>query len=95
MRSEAGFSLIEVIISMAVLLTVLLGLLYGLVLASNVFLLTEERFQSILERWNESQGFYQSADPATSKFRPCPSCFPIHRSQAGSSEDSWEVLHGR
>ncbi|HLV00246.1 MAG TPA: prepilin-type N-terminal cleavage/methylation domain-containing protein [Acidobacteriota bacterium] len=95
MKSEAGFSLIEVMVAMAVLLIVMFGLLQGLVLASQVFLFVEERFQGTLDRWNGAQSLYPNFDPTATSLRPCPSCLPVNRSIEGTTDRAWEVFHGR
>lgn len=95
MKGEAGFSLIEVMVAMTVLLIIMFGLLHGVVLASKVFLFIEERFQGTLDRWNGAQSLYSDFDPAAPALRPCPSCLPVSRSSEGPPDGAWEVLHGR
>jgi len=95
-RIEAGFSLLEVIASIAIVTVVVVTVLQCMAYCFQISQTAQERWREALSKWNQVQAFRSLRSPLGDPFPVIPQARPMSfllvESGLENDESCWEVL---
>ncbi|MFQ5741803.1 MAG: type II secretion system protein [Acidobacteriota bacterium] len=99
-RAENGFTLVEILVSIALISGAIVALLHSLTLAVGVYSRSQVQWRSTTELWNRANQIRGEAvaEEATAIF-PIPGARPLYRvileQESGERSIRWEVLRAQ
>ena len=95
-RRGEGFSLLEVLIAMLILVVIVLSLLPALGRSFQSYQLSQQRWRAAVEAWNQAERFRVLSGPTAERFAVTPQSRLLERIVVGNEDFGirWEVLHG-
>ncbi|MEE8585635.1 MAG: prepilin-type N-terminal cleavage/methylation domain-containing protein [Acidobacteriota bacterium] len=96
-RRGEGFSLLEVLIAMLMLVVIVLSLLPALGRSFQSYQLSQQRWRAAVEAWNQAERFRALSVPSPERFAVAPQSRLLERIVVEDAKFGirWEVLHGQ